>query len=91
MSAICGIFNLDGEPVSSQVMESMMAALCHRGPDGSGVILDGQVGLGHQMFHITPQSLEEKLPCHKTDSGLIITADIRLDNRDELFSAGYRR
>jgi len=87
MSAICGIFNLDGEPVSSQVMESMMAALCHRGPDGSGVILDGPIGLGHQMFHITPESLEEKLPCHKTDSGLIITSDIRLDNRDELFLA----
>ncbi len=87
MSAICGIFNLDGEPVSSQGMESMMAALSHRGPDGSGVILDGPVGLGHQMFHITPESLDEKLPFHKTDSGLIITADIRIDNRDELFSA----
>jgi asparagine synthase (glutamine-hydrolysing) len=87
MSAICGIFNLDGKPVSSQVMESMMAALCHRGPDGSEVFLEGPVGLGHQMFHITPESLEEKLPYHKTDSGLIITADIRLDNRDELFPA----
>jgi len=87
MSAICGIFNLDGEPVSPRAMESMMAALGHRGPDGSGVILDGPVGLGHQMFHTTPESLEEKLPFHKTDSALIITADIRLDNRDALFSA----
>nr|NQU94209.1 asparagine synthetase B [Bacteroidota bacterium] len=68
-------------------MEAMMAALCHRGPDGSGVILDGPIGLGHQMFHITPESLEEKLPYHKTDSGLIITADIRIDNRNVLFLA----
>ena len=90
MSAICGIFKLDGAPANPRVMEAMMAALQHRGPDGSGVILDGPVGLGHQMFHITPESLGEKLPFHKKDSGLIITAAIRPDNSDALFFSPWR-
>ena len=87
MSAICGIFNFDGRPVSTADMEIMMAALAHRGGDGSGIMVDGPVGLGQQMFHVTPESLSEKLPLRNSVAQLIITGDIRLDNRDDLFSA----
>ena len=85
MSAIFGIVNLDNRPVNGEQLDLMMLALSHRGPDGTGSIIEGMAGLGHQMFHITPESLMEKLPYHKRDSSLIITGNIRLDNRDELF------
>ena len=34
MSAICGIYNLDGKPAPREGMEQMVAALAHNGPDG---------------------------------------------------------
>ena len=44
-------------------------------------------GLGHRMLHTTPESLAEQLPLHWSEPGLTITADARIDNRDELIAA----
>jgi asparagine synthase (glutamine-hydrolysing) len=87
MSAICGIYNLDGKPVSRQDMEQMRAALTRNGPDGHGIWCDGPVGLGHLMLHTTPESLCEKLPYQDAGAGPVITADARIDNRQDLFEA----
>lgn len=87
MSAICGIVNLDGRPVASTELRDMMARLAHRGQDGRGAWLDGPVGLGHQMLHVTPESLHETLPAQAASGHLTITADARIDNRGELFEA----
>ncbi|TWH45937.1 asparagine synthase-related protein [Sporomusa sp. KB1] len=84
MSAICGIFNTDGSPLANNVLQGMTASLSHRGPDGNGTWQDGPAGLGQQLFCITPESLGEKLPYCEPASGLAITADARLDNREEL-------
>ena len=45
---------------------------------------DGPIALGHQMLWTTPESLHEKLPFHDEKTGLVITADARIDNRKEL-------
>jgi asparagine synthase (glutamine-hydrolysing) len=65
----------------------MVDNLAHRGPDGAGAWSEGSVGLGHRMLWTTPQSLREKLPLVKGSRDLIITADARLDNREELIVA----
>jgi asparagine synthase (glutamine-hydrolysing) len=41
-------------------------------------------GFGHRMLWTTPESLVEKLPCTDATGDLVITADARIDNRDEL-------
>src|SRR6266481_6125864 len=87
MSGICGIVNLAGEPVSSGDLNLVSSALSHLGSDGSQMWIDGAAGMGHQMMHITPESLTETLPFHDYDSDLCITADARLDNRESLFQA----
>ena len=87
MSAICGTYNLDGKPAPREGMERMLKALAHHGPDGHGTWFEGPVGLGHSMLHTTPESLYEKLPQQDDEAGLVITADARIDNRDELFDA----
>lgn len=58
--------------------------LSHRGPDGSSVWFAGSIALGQQMLETTPESIHEKLPYYDSKSGLVITADARIDNRQEL-------
>ncbi len=85
MSGICGIVNLDGKPVAPETLTAMMDSLAHRGIDGSGTWREGPAALGHQMLHLTPESLTEVLPFSDPQARLAITADARLDNRKELF------
>ena len=40
MCGIAGIFNLDGQPVSSIALRRMTDAIAHRGPDGEGYFTD---------------------------------------------------
>ncbi len=87
MSAIVGTFRLDGRPAREEGVRAMLHAMPWRSPDGEGVLCDGPVGLGHGMLHTTPESLHEKLPARSAAGTLAITADARLDNRDELFGA----
>lgn len=84
MSAITGIFYRNGRSVNLEQIKRMNDCLSHRGPDGSKVWLDGSVALGHQMLRTTPESLNEEFPFEDPDSGLVITADARIDNRAEL-------
>ena len=42
------------------------------------------VGLGHRLLCTTPESLHERLPLESSTGAHVITADVRLDNRDEL-------
>jgi len=39
------------------------------------------------MLWTTPESLQEKLPLANKSGDLVITADVRIDNRDELIPA----
>ncbi|MGB3787634.1 MAG: lasso peptide isopeptide bond-forming cyclase [Phormidesmis sp.] len=82
MSGITGIYYLDQQQVHTDDLNQMMQVLKHRGPDGIDVYCEGSVGMGHGMLWTTPESLIEKLPL--TSDGLTITADARIDNRDEL-------
>lgn len=84
MSAIAGIFHLDGQPVEPTDLRAMLGAMAHRGPDGSGMWVDDSVGLGHLMLWTTEESLEEQQPVRSERYTLV--ADARIDNRDELSS-----
>jgi asparagine synthase (glutamine-hydrolysing) len=46
MCGICGRLNFDGRPVTRDEIARMSATLRHRGPDDSGVHIDGAAGLG---------------------------------------------
>jgi asparagine synthase (glutamine-hydrolysing) len=64
----------------------------HRGPDGSGVWRDRSIGLGHRLLHTTPESLAEAWPMQTSGGNLVLVADARIDNRDELLSVlGFDR
>ena len=87
MSAIVGLYNTGGKPVDKGIVNRMLDSLAHRGSDGAGVWSDGAIGLGHRMLWTTPESLQEKQPLLNPSGDLIITADARIDNREELIAA----
>lgn len=84
MSGICGAWALDG---GDPGLEPVLALLERRGPDGTHSWADGPVALGHTLLATTPEALVERLPLTDEASGCTITADVRLDNRDELITA----
>jgi asparagine synthase (glutamine-hydrolysing) len=86
MSAIAGIQYLNRQQIDPTHLQQMTEILAHRGPDGSNIWCEGSVGLGHRMLWSTPESLLETLPWINS-SRQVITADVRLDNREELITA----
>jgi len=84
MSAIVGIYWRDGRPVDPAHIERMTQSLAHRGQDATGAWTNGSIGLGHRMLWTTPESLREQLPLSSKSGDLAITADARIDNREEL-------
>ncbi|MGC3956814.1 MAG: hypothetical protein QM813_02270 [Verrucomicrobiota bacterium] len=52
MCGICGVFDLKGLPISREVLDDMTNIIRHRGPDGDGRFVDGEVGLGHRRLSI---------------------------------------
>ena len=84
MSAISGIYYMDGRSIDPNLIKNMNEALSHRGPDGFDISVYETVAFGHQMLQTTPESIHEKLPFEDKNSSLIITADARIDNREEL-------
>jgi len=63
----------------------MQTRLNHWAADREGIWIGNSIGLGHLMLYNTPQSLTEVLPHYHDSAKLTITADARIDNRDELF------
>ena len=85
MSVIFGLCNFNNKPVDAENLYLMQSRLNHWQADKAQLITHQQIGFGHLMLYNTPQSLAEQLPFHDSLSGLVITADARLDNREELF------
>src|SRR4051794_18982418 len=86
MSGICGIVIFDGtEPRRSEI-DAIMEPLKRRGPDGGNIWIGDGAALGHTLLATTPEALIERLPLHHPESGCTITADVRLDNREDLIA-----
>jgi len=60
----------------------MDAALADWGPDGGRRLVDGQVGLGCRLLHITTEDRYERQPL--VDGDCVLIAHVRLDNRADL-------
>ncbi len=61
MCGIAGILNLNQQPVSHQTIKSMTDAIAHRGPDGEGMYIEGNLALGHRrlsILDITPKGAQ---------------------------------
>jgi asparagine synthase (glutamine-hydrolysing) len=69
---ICGVLNLDGAPVDSEIIARMMQLLVHRGPDGSGLFTDGPMGLGHRRLSIIDLDTGKQPMCNEDGTVWIV-------------------
>jgi len=52
MCGICGVFDSSGLAINPAILANMTSAMRHRGPDGEGQFVAGEVGLGHRRLSI---------------------------------------
>mgnify|MGYP001232494814 CR=1 FL=1 len=94
MCGIAGIFNLNGEPVSSDLLRSMTDTIAHRGPDGEGFYTDGFIGLGHRRLAIIDLSPAGHQPMVSICGQYVISYNGEVYNfeeiRTELETLGHR-
>lgn len=92
MCGIAGIVNFNGAPVSPDVVNAMTISLAHRGPDGSGVKIQGSVGMGHRRLSIIDPTGGAQ-PMSNEDGQVWITFNGEIYNyrslRTELQSKGH--
>ena len=87
MSVILGAIHFDGHAADANHMAAVASAYASLGFGGHRIWTQGPVGLMRWNRDGTSQSQHEILPRSIQDDHLAITAEARLDNRDELFEA----
>ncbi|CAH1210948.1 hypothetical protein PAECIP111893_03335 [Paenibacillus plantiphilus] len=85
MSAIAGIYYSNGMNVEIEEYGQLMQGLQRYHADAVHTWHDRSVFLGCHAQWITPESRNEVLPYYDALNKLAITADVILDNRDDLF------
>ena len=94
MCGICGEIRFDGDRPSPETLASMMAALAARGPDGAGMVIQDNIGLGHQRLKIIDLSERAQQPMVDGHLGLSGVYNGAIYNypalREELMAMGYR-
>ncbi|MBU61143.1 MAG: asparagine synthase (glutamine-hydrolyzing) [Opitutae bacterium] len=93
MCGIAGIVHLEGAHVSSVVLKQMTNAIAHRGPDGEGHWIEGNVGFGHRRLAIIDLSSAGHQPMLSVDTRYVLSYNGEVYNypelRTELESLGY--
>ena len=95
MCGIAGMRRFDGHPPDVATLRDMTSMLAHRGPDGEGLLVRGDVGLGHRRLSIidlehSPQPMsspDDRL--HVCFNGEILNyRQLRADSRYPFRTAG---
>jgi asparagine synthase (glutamine-hydrolysing) len=87
VSAIFGVLAFDGRAIAERDLDRMGNVLAQRAPDGRKVVIEKPVGLGHGLMRVTAEDRHDAQPLRDREAGLILVADLRLDNRDQLAAA----
>jgi asparagine synthase (glutamine-hydrolysing) len=82
VSGVCVVATFDGSPVEPATLDPMLDAAPYRGLDGTGTWCGDGIGLAQQALLATGDEIAAPM----VDRELVIVADARLDNRDELLA-----
>ncbi|HEY0106807.1 MAG TPA: asparagine synthase-related protein [Rhizomicrobium sp.] len=65
----------------------MLAAQRIYGPDAADRWDDGFLAVGRALFRLLPEDVHDRQPLIGSSGGIVLVADIRLDNREDLVAA----
>jgi asparagine synthase (glutamine-hydrolysing) len=93
MCGITGLIHLNGDVVSPVILKKMTDAIAHRGPDGEGHWIEGNVGIGHRRLAIIDLSPAGHQPMITGDHRYVLSYNGEIYNyreiRIELEALGY--
>ncbi|HEX6133050.1 MAG TPA: asparagine synthase-related protein [Longimicrobiales bacterium] len=87
MSAICAVYRRDGAPVPATLAETLLAAMGEYGAGASHWAPDAPespVALGCIPWRVTAEDACYHGPVRSADGSVVVVADARIDNRDEI-------
>jgi asparagine synthase (glutamine-hydrolysing) len=87
MTALAGCWTYDGRPHPDESCKRMLAAQAMYGPHGERQWSNGPLAMGRRLFRTVPEDIHDRQPLQGADGRLILVADVRLDNREELTAA----
>ena len=95
MCGICGIYHGERKrTVAERKLQEMARTMRHRGPDGEGFYLDGNLGLAHRRLSIIDLSSQGRQPMTTEDERLWIICNGEIYNylelRRQLVARGHR-
>src|SRR5271167_1967859 len=86
MSAIAGIICFDGKIQPKAECQRMLDHLAVYARDGSALWDADRAALGLCKMRVLPEDQFDRQPIVDAERGLVLVADARIDNRDELRS-----
>jgi asparagine synthase (glutamine-hydrolysing) len=93
MCGIIGIFNINGEPAAFKTIKAMADSIAHRGPDGEGFFVEGNIALGHRRLAILDTSDKGSQPMQSRDGNWVVVFNGCIYNylelKTELKSLGH--
>ena len=84
MCGITGFIHLNGAPASSVILKKMTDTIAHRGPDGEGQWIEGNVGIGHRRLAIIDLSPAGHQPMISADHRYVLSYNGEIYNYREL-------
>lgn len=94
MCGIAAIINTKAQAVPRDMVERMLLPIIHRGPDDSGITLEGQVGLGFRRLSILDLSPQGHQPMNSENGRYTVIFNGEIFNyielREQLIAQGHR-
>jgi asparagine synthase (glutamine-hydrolysing) len=84
MSALASLWHFDGRQDAQLGCERMLAAQQLYGPHAAGYWSSGSIALGRRLMHLLPEDRFDRQPLTGSRGNVVLVADLRLDNRDDL-------
>ncbi|HEX9966184.1 MAG TPA: asparagine synthetase B [Allosphingosinicella sp.] len=87
MTAIAGYWSLDERPDAAARCERMLKSQQIYGPEAPAIASDGAIALGQRLFALRPEQRRKQNVAAGAGGTTLLVADVRLDNREELWEA----
>ena len=84
MCGIAGLFQMDGAPIEEAYLTRMTQTLAHRGPDGGGVWVEGNIGLGHRRLAIRDLTSAGHQPMADNSNAVVVSFNGEIYNDQQL-------